>query len=150
MDSKTSHPLAKCKNYGVHFVYVKNIWLRCLETAWRKRHMNTLTSVTDTWGTHLMEVPFVVKTRRCLAERARASQFSRTVQQDGEPTSAPINNLHKLLRPEGARQLLAIPQLWRILITCTLEVSHWNMTTSLFDLLICQDVFDAQKAISFL
>lgn len=36
--------------------------------------------------------------------RGGASQFSCSVRQDGEPTSAPIDKLYKLLRSEGAKQ----------------------------------------------
>lgn len=58
-------------------------------------------------------------------------------QQDGEPTSAPIDNLYELLRLEGALQLWAIPQLWQILITCTLH-TLWMWVTEpwlhLFDI----------------
>lgn len=58
-------------------------------------------------------------------------------QQDGKPTSASINNLYELLRPEGVPQLWAIPQLWQLLISCTffthtrMDASIWNIISSL-------------------
>lgn len=57
-----------------------------------------------------------------ITKTARAFLFARFAaqQRDGEPTSASINNLYELLRPEGVPQLWAIPPLWQLFISCTL------------------------------
>lgn len=88
-------------------------------------------------------VMLMVKTRRCLDKRERRerercsstepppwspSQFSCTVQQDGEPTSAPINNLYKLPGTGRFKAALSLPTALadpdHMHITHTLDVSH--------------------------
>lgn len=173
MDSDTSHPLAKCKNYGVYY--------ECVSTtlSWNIILGNGEGNFTWAFGAqsnmrHTFDAGsagFVMRwyeQRRCINETEEGRERGNkdgpgssvacfaVRQRDGEPTSAPIDNLYKLLRPEGALQLWAIPQLRQLLISCTLhththtrvlDVSHSNMTASIWNIIssvkLC--LSDAQK-----
>lgn len=145
MDLDTCHPLAKHKAKGNYSLKVisPGIHVRNFHDAFPLNSHQHFKVGNDWFQTHegniwcsvvrLYWKPERASTSERERWRTEWSQLSCTLQQDGEPTSAPIDNLHKLLGPEGVIAALNEPTVLAALhSTHTLNVSHWNTATSVW------------------